>query len=643
MKASVRDQSRTVRRLRRLATAATNLAGAATTQAVLDIACVEACVIQEADGAIARWSMADGTVVSASAGQIHLAEAEAAFDSVANRRAGRGRGWLAYPLPSSDPWQQAALVVFVGEDFSADEELVLSSLASLIPVAFERALGTEATLRHETRLRAVVEASPVALIGLQADNTVTMANKAALDLLGWGTDEDEWLPPEGLIRPLAELTETVLSTGSVVNLPVSFDSRDLSLSGAPMPAISSDDKLSVLVAGVDLSEIRRAEFALVQAQRLEAMGQVAGRVAHDFNNLLTLIIGYAELLRRGTADVKQQMLIDNIEGASKRAAALTQQMLDMTRQKVDSGVVIDLGREVEGLDQVLARMSGPKVNLRIRSSQNIIKVRLDPSEMEQIVVNLVINACDAMDGVGSVNVSVHIDVPTPDDRRIFDLPPGPLALLTVADDGPGMAPDVLERCLEPFFTTKERGQGSGLGLPTVYGLVKERGGQLRIDSTSGEGTTIRIWLPVARDAMLSTGSEGGEVWPPGKTISGRILLVEDDLDLKDMAAETLTGIGLEVMTTDSAESALDLLATEGPFDTLVTDIMLPGISGIELVAKARESEPGLQVLYMTGHSGATGPRMPRQGDQVLRKPYRPDALRLRVAELIASRVYVTRK
>jgi signal transduction histidine kinase len=643
MKASVRDQSRTVRRLRRLATAATNLAGAATTQAVLDIACVEACVIQEADGAIARWSMADGSVVSASAGQIDLSEAEVAFDSVANRRAGRGRGWLAYPLPSSDPWQQAALVVFVGEDFSADEELVLSSLASLIPVAFERALGTEAALRHETRLRAVVEASPVALIGLQADNTVTMANRAALELLGWGTDETEWLPPEGLQEPLAELTETVLSTGSVVNLPVSFNSRDLSLSGAPMPAISADDKLSVLVAGVDLSEIRRAEFALVQAQRLEAMGQVAGRVAHDFNNLLTLIIGYAELLRRGTADVKQQSLIDNIEGASKRAAALTQQMLDMTRQKVDSGVVIDLGREVEGLDQVLARMSGQKVNLRIRSSQNIIKVRLDPSEMEQIVVNLVINACDAMDGVGSVNVSVQMDVPTPEDRRLLDLPSGPLALLTVADDGPGMSEEIRERCLEPFFTTKERGQGSGLGLPTVYGLVKERGGQLRIDSEPGEGTSIRIWLPVARDAMLSTGSEGGESWPPGKTISGRILLVEDDLDLKDMAAETLAGIGLEVISTDSAESALDILAIDGPFDTLVTDIMLPGISGIELVAKARESEPGLQVLYMTGHSGATGPRMPRQGDQVLRKPYRPDALRLRVAELIASRVYVTRK
>ncbi len=644
MQASVREQNRTVRRLRRLATAATNLAGAATTQAVLQIACIEACVIQEADGAIARWSMADGSVVSAEAGQVDISVAEVAFESVANRRAGRGRGWVAYPLPSSDPWQQAGLVVFVGEDFSADEELVLSSLASLIPVAFERAVGTEAALVHEARLRAVVEASPVALIGLQADHTVTMANRAAIELFGWGANETEWIPAAPLQGPLEELAEAVLTTGSVVNRPLTFESRDLSLSAAPMPASSSGDKMSVLIAGVDLSEIRRAEFALVQAQRLEAMGQVAGRVAHDFNNLLTLIIGYAAILRRGTINETQEGLVDNIESASRRAAALTQQMLDMTRQKVDSGVVIDLGREVSGLDAVLARMSGSKVDLRIRSSKNVIKVRLDPSEMEQIVVNLVINACDAMDGVGTVDVTVQLDAPAKEDRRHLDLPDGPLALLTVADDGPGMPADVKERCLEPFFTTKERGQGSGLGLPTVYGLVKERGGQLRIDSAPGSGTTIRIWLPVARDAALSPGAEGGEMWPAGRKISGRILLVEDDLDLKEMAEETLVSIGLAVTSTDTAEEALELLSSRGRYDALVTDIMLPGISGIELVAKARESEPGLQVLYMTGHSGAAGgARTPREGDPVLRKPYRPDALRLRVAELIASRVYVTKK
>ena len=390
---------------------------------------------------------------------------------------------MAYPLPSSDPWQHAALVVFVREDFSADEELVLSSLASLIPVAFERALGTEAALAHEARLRAVVEASPVALIGLEGDGTVTMANRAALQLFGWADGPSEWVLEGPLREPLAGMMEAVLLSGSVVNRACTIDSRDISLSGAPMPALTLSDHPTVLVAGVDVSEVRRAERALVQAQRLEAMGQVAGRVAHDFNNLLTLIIGYSEILRRGTDDPRQHTLVGNIEEASRRAAKLTQQMLDMTRQKVDSGVVIDFGREVTGLDAVLAKVAGPRVDLRIRSSQNVIKVRLDPSEMEQIVLNLVINACDAMDGAGKVEVGVSMAAPPNEERVEYELPAGPLALLTISDDGPGMPEDVLSRCLEPFFTTKERGQGSGLGLPTVYGLVKERGGQLRIDSS----------------------------------------------------------------------------------------------------------------------------------------------------------------
>jgi two-component system, cell cycle sensor histidine kinase and response regulator CckA len=639
MQASVRDQSRTVRRLRRLATAATNLAGAATTQSVLDIACVEACVIQEADGAIAKWSMSDGTVVSSQAGQVRPDLAEAAFEAVANRRAGRGRGWVAYPLPSSDPWQQAALVVFVGDDFSTDEELVLSSLASLIPVAFERALGTEAALTHEARLRAVVDTSPIALIGLQKDGTVTMANRAAQELFGWGTDPLTWIVGGSLRPPITDLVNEVLRTAAVVNHPLEIDERDLSLSGAPMPTVSPSDPPSVLIAGVDLSEIRRAERALVQAQRLEAMGQVAGRVAHDFNNLLTLIIGYAELLRRGTADEKQRALVDNIDGASKRAAALTQQMLGMTRQKVDSGVVIDLGREVQDLDAVLAKMAGPKVDLRIRSSRNVIKVRLDPSEMEQIVVNLVINACDAMDGVGTVDVTVEMAVPTTDIRQALELPEGPLALLTIADDGPGMTPEVQAQCLDPFFTTKERGHGSGLGLPTVYGLVKERGGQLRIESTLGSGTAIRIWLPVARDAEITAGDGDADSWPPGRTINGRILLVEDDDDLRRMAEQILRSIGLDLVAARSAEEALDIHAVENRFDALVTDIMLPGLSGVDLVTKIREVEPNIPVLYMTGYTGGlAGTRQANLGDPVLRKPYRPDALRLRVAELIQLRV-----
>jgi PAS domain S-box-containing protein len=634
MQASVREQGRTVRRLRRLAAAATNLAGADTPQAVLDIACVEACVIHEADGAVARWAKGDGTLVTASSGQVDLAVAETAFDAVASRRAARGAGWVAYPLPNSDPWQQAALVVFVGDEFAADEELVLSSLASLIPVAFERALGTEAALSHEARLRAVVETSPVALIGLDAAGQVNMANRSAQDLFGWADPIGSYVEPS-LRASLTELTATVLDTRSVVNRSVTSKNVELSLSAAPLPGAAPGEPPSVIVAGVDLTDIRRAERALVQAQRLEAMGQVAGRVAHDFNNLLTLIIGYADLLRRGIDDPKQHMLIENIEAATQRAAALTQQMLDMTRQKVDSGVVIDLGSHLTQLDAVLARLAGPKVDLRISAPPDVIKVRLDPSEMEQIVVNLVLNACDAMDGVGRVDVTVELDEPTVVARRKMGLPPEPLALLIIADDGPGMSEEVLARCLEPFFTTKGRGRGSGLGLPTVYGLVKERGGHLEIDSQPGAGTAICIWLPVYADAALTESAEGDESWPADRRLAGRVLLVEDEDELRDMAARTLTSIGLTVVSAASAELALEALDGTSPFDALVTDVILPGLSGVQLAALATAQVPDLPVMYVTAYpGGANGAIVPEDGHFILRKPYRPDTLRIKVAELL---------
>jgi signal transduction histidine kinase/CheY-like chemotaxis protein len=593
------------------------------------VACIESCVIQEADGAIARWWMADGSVVSAQTGEIDPDLAEIAFESVANRRTARGRGWVAHPLPTSDPWQQAALVVFVGTDLATDEELVLSSLASLIPVAFERALQTEAVVIHEARLRAVVEASPVALIGLRPDGTVTLANRAALDLFRWVTDPAEWALDEPIRPTILDLAVQVRESGNVVNRTFSMEGLDLSISGAPLPATSPADEQTVLVAGVDLSEIRRAERALVQAQRLEAMGVVAGRVAHDFNNLLTLIIGYTELLARGLTDTQQQALVTDIEGAARRAARLTQQMLGMTRRE-SATVVVDLGTELANLQAVLGRLVGPKVLLKVASPREPVKVRIDPSEFEQIVINLVVNACDAMEGEGQVDVTLNLEQGGPPGT---DRAQTQGAFLRIADNGPGMPPEVLARCLEPFFTTKRRGQGSGLGMPTVYGLVKERGGHMDIDSDP-TGTTVRIWLPLSEEGPAAARDEG-EVWPPGQTVAGRILLVEDEPDLRLMAQQCLAGIGLEVLVAESAEFALALLGKEGPFDALVTDIMLPGLSGVELAETVQRAHPKMPVLFMTGYAGSpTATGMPGPGANLLRKPYRPDALRLRVAALL---------
>ena len=627
MQASAREQSRAVRRLRRLATAATNLAGAATTAEVLRVACVEACVIQEADGAIAQWWMADGTQVTAHTGEIDFDRAEAAFSAVANHRPARGRGWVAHPLPSSDPWQHAALVVFVEADLSADEELVLSSLASLVPVAFERALGTEAVVLHEARLRAVIEASPVALVGVQPDGVVTLANRAAGELFGWVAEPDDLGAVDPVQPAIMDLVGEVCATGAVVNKSVTLGDLELSVSGAPMPAVGpgADEQTTVLVAGVDLTEVHRAERALVQAQRLEAMGVVAGRVAHDFNNLLTLIIGYTELLRRGLIDDGQVRLVTDIEGAVKRASGLTQQMLGMTR-RLDTDAVIDISAELTGMDTVLTKLVGPRIHLTLSALRGPARVRMAGSEIEQIVINLVVNASDAMEGSGSISVAADLEL-----RAV------PGVVLTVADDGPGMPEDVLARCLEPFFTTKRRGAGSGLGLSTVYGLVKERGGDMHIDSKPGAGTSFQIWLPLCDAPVLAEPQDDQplEVWPAGRRISGRILFVEDDDDLRQMGHRTLITTGVEIVLAPSAEDALTTLALQGPFDAMVTDIMLPGLSGVELATATRESHPHMPVMFMTGYTGTLPADVQPPADApLLRKPYKPDALRLRVADLV---------
>jgi PAS domain S-box-containing protein len=634
MQASVREQTRTVRRLRRLATAATNLAGAATPEAVLNVACFEACVIHDAGGAVASWTRSDGSVVSASSGQVDEAVSERALASATAGRSRRGPGWVACPLPISDPWERAALVVLVGDDFATEEELVLTSLASLVPVAFERAALTETALVHEARLRAVVEGSPVALVGIAADGLVTMANRSAQELFGWSGDPVGRSLRGEIRAPISELVEEVLACGGVLTHTTTVADRDISLSGALLPPPSPNERPGVLVAGLDLSEIRKAERALVQAQRLEAMGQVAGKIAHDFNNILTLIVGYAELLRRGIGDGPQQALINNISEASRRAATLTRHMLGMTRKRLDPNTSVDAAHAVRDLQEVLARIAGPAVKLSVATPDESVIVALDPAELEQVLVNLTINACDAMERSGSIAVGVEL------------IESGSWALVSVIDDGPGMSEEVLTRCIEPFFTTKRRGEGTGLGLPTVYGLVTDRRGHLDIESEPGKGTTIRIRLPILTpDGMTSAEDPGAlrhrEPADPPIALAMpeggpgyRILLVEDDLELLASAGKVLEDDGFEVVGADSAELAMDILSAGQTFHALVTDVMLPGMSGTRLVSAIREMGVAMPVLFVTSLPAAGGFL---SGDPVLAKPYSPDDLSSQVRAVVDRR------
>jgi hypothetical protein len=313
------------------------------------------------------------------------------------------------------------------------------------------------------------------------------------------------------------------------------------------------------------------------------MGLVAGRVAHDFNNVLTLIIGYAEVLERTPDEDAQRMAVRNINRAARRAASLTQQLLGLAARRPDVATAVDLAAELRGMGGVLEHLGGDNVTVKISAPDEPVVVALSPSGAEQVVLNLAINACQSMPGAGAL--AVRLTALTTGDASDRwrpaprpDVPDGAgsgWAVLTVADNGTGMSEEVRAHCMEPFFTTKTRGQGTGLGLPTVLALVSAGGGQVDIDSALGEGTTVTVWLPLSGEVPL-TGEEGTVgAWSAGNAVTGRALLVEDDDELRELGARVLGEAGLRVATAGSAEEGARVFKEDGPFDVLVSDVSCP--------------------------------------------------------------------
>ncbi|HLH47082.1 MAG TPA: ATP-binding protein, partial [Acidimicrobiales bacterium] len=478
--------------------------------------------------------------------------------------------------------------------------------------------------------------------------SVDNANRAALDLLAGGTGgaggaagaevtaaPGERTLPDDIGAAVRQLADEVRRSGASHSRPLSTERMELSVSAAPLPAGADLDDGTVVVAATDLTERRRAERALVRAQRLEAMGQIAGRVAHDFNNLLTLIMGYSDLLRRSLdGDDTGLQMLTQIDRAAKRAAALTGQMLGFTRRRVGTTALVDLNEVLGNLERVLAGVAGANVTLTVARPPGPVWVRGDAGDLEQVVVNLAINAVDAMAGSGALTVSLQTAAEPPAGR--LGLAPGAYAVLTVADEGPGMNEAVLARCTEPFFTTKEQGRGSGLGLSTVAGLAADFGGLLDIDSAPGRGTRAVIWLPLqeARAEAPAGGSAAGPV--AGEPVRVRVLLVEDEDDLRVLATRALTEAGADVWAESTAEAVLDQRDRWSDFDVLVTDVIMPGLNGVELASRLRTARPDLPVLYVTGYANQALRQQGLVADaRILRKPYTPGELRaalLAVAE-----------
>jgi signal transduction histidine kinase len=375
-----------------------------------------------------------------------------------------------------------------------------------------------------------------------------------------------------------------------------------------------------------LVTLSRTQAQLRQAQKMEAIGRLAGGVAHDFNNLLTVIGGRAAGVLAGLApDDRKRRDVELIMETTDRAAALTRQLVAFSRKQVLQPRVLDLNELVAGIVPMLQRLIGEHITLETRAGRDLGLVRADPTQIEQVLLNLVVNARDAMPGGGAL--SIETANAKPGERIGSDETIGRGVKLVVHDSGVGMSPQTQAHLFEPFFTTKEPGQGTGLGLATVYGIVNQSGGYVTIDSELGHGTTVTIWLP-------DTGEVTGAV-PVSEAVivPGRghetILLVEDETEVRNLARDVLESYGYTVLVAQDGEEALRVEAqTASPPDLVLTDIVMPNLGGRELVTKLTARRPHLKVLYMSGYAAdALGPGHELEpGANLLAKPFTPDRL-----------------
>ncbi|HWU93347.1 MAG TPA: response regulator [Sphingomicrobium sp.] len=364
---------------------------------------------------------------------------------------------------------------------------------------------------------------------------------------------------------------------------------------------------AVLLLLKDNSEEAKLKRQVAQATKMQVVGQLAGGVAHDFNNILTAIIGHCDLmLMRHTPGDSDYDDIQQIKSNSNRAAGLTRQLLAFSRQQTLRPQVLQLPDVVSEVSHLLKRLLGETVELSVKHGRNLGPVRADPGQLEQVIVNLAVNARDAMAQKGGGIVTIQTYSVKSDQVAELGsdiLPIADYSALSVTDTGCGIAPAVLGKIFEPFFTTKEVGKGTGLGLSTVYGIVKQSGGFIFADSKVGEGTRFVIYLPVHREDAAAAKSrkapkeKADELWG-----SGTVLLVEDEPMVRAVAERALTRHGYQVITADNGEDALEVLARNEPVDLLISDVVMPGMDGPTMVELARKTRPELKILFMSGYA-----------------------------------------
>jgi PAS domain S-box-containing protein len=501
--------------------------------------------------------------------------------------------------------------------------------------------AADALLESEQRYRTLAENSAVGIWHLTHDGRTLYANPAMCAMLEVDRTDDlaerpytSFFSAESLARMDAEPTNAP-AEAEIVGLR--GGRRDVVCWGASL-CNSNGERTSSIRTFTDVTELRELQGQFHQAQKMEAIGRLAGGVAHDFNNLLTVVLTCCGLLQRRLPDGDPgRKQVDHIESAVKRGSALTRQILAFARQQILEPMVLDMNDVVSRIETLLRHLIGEDIELHAQLARSPWRIKADRGQIEQILMNLAVNARDAMPRGGKLTITTsNVEL---DDLRAHHVgvTPGRYALLTVSDTGCGMDAATRARIFEPFFTTKEVGKGTGLGLATVFGIVRQSRGAVQVDSAPGRGASFRVYLPaVEHEAALQAPSEAAPAVAAGHQT---VLLVDDEDSIRGPLAEFLRMHGFTILEARNGKEAIACSdAFAGPIDILVTDVVMPKMGGKSLAEHLSPRRPGIRVLYLSGYAENTIVRRGHldAGAALLQKPFAPEALVSRIHELLAG-------
>jgi two-component system, cell cycle sensor histidine kinase and response regulator CckA len=500
---------------------------------------------------------------------------------------------------------------------------------------------------EQAAFRDMVEGAPDGIVSLDAEGRVLSVNatherltgRPRSELIGKGFDEFAGVEPATLARA-RELFQALIAGESVPLFRFNLERPDGSSIVVEANARRTQRADGTTGADIVLRDVSEQVLAeqrahelqeqLRAARKLEAIGQLAGGVAHDFNNLLTVVLGSTGLLRASKLTPEQIQRVEDIEDSGRRAAAITAQLLAIGRRQATQPRALSLNDSLQGLSGILRRMVPANVTMATRLGGDVPKVLVDPAQLEQVALNLVANARDAMPEGGELSIETErASVRT----ARGSIPPGSYAVLRVRDTGHGMNEETQQRVFEPFFTTKAAHAGTGLGLATVYGIVKQSGGYVTVDSAPGEGSTFSVYLAESNAAL----EPSPQPRPALGQREAKILLVDDDPQVRYVLTRVLQRAGHQVTAAEGGRQALERASNGARFDVLLTDVVMPELGGIELSHRLRAKDPGLRVLLFSGYSQQQLPSELLDGPGVayLSKPAGPDLLLERLSELLA--------